>query len=38
MRTAKPDGVIAHAGVEIGGAVIVIGEEVPAAAIQPARR
>jgi PhnB protein len=29
MRMAMPDGVVAHAEVEIGGSVIMIGEEVP---------
>jgi PhnB protein len=29
MRMAMPDGVVAHAEVEIGGSVIMIGDEVP---------
>ena len=29
MRMAMPDGTIAHAEIELGGSVIMIGEEVP---------
>jgi uncharacterized glyoxalase superfamily protein PhnB len=37
MRMATPDGAIAHAEIEVGDSVIMIGEEMPGAAT-PARR
>jgi PhnB protein len=37
MRMAMPDGVVARAEVEIGGSVIMIGDEVPGGS-DPVRR